>query len=360
MESKKSPRAWANDRSSAGLSGWSQGMCSEIPGVVRTSLRTTSQSSIFSNTLRGSPGPAKWANRVPPVPRPHEGTDTRKAAARSVSFSMSIPRRVSWRPRCSKSSSSHFSRLRFSWAIRSPSNSKAMAPPCRWLTTVTLPVSGFTMFLAAFHGRQASSAFRLTFPLMKRCRGSPAPHPTSLAPGLSPCLPGPPGGRLARGPRVPCYALRNVEDHAQGAAGALHRALGGARHPDPRRLPVVRGGLAAARRGPAHRLRQGDVLPPAAHPPPLRPAGEGRREPLSPHLRDPAAQAVPAGLCRPGAGHLLFPRGAREPAARGRARGHRADRGEQSLPAEGGPPQRRAPRPRARGSRDRDPDRRVR
>ena len=83
------------------LSGLSQGMCSEMPGVERVSLKTTSQSSTFSKTLRGSPGPAKRAKRVPPVPTPHDGTETRKAMARSVSVSMSTPRRASWRPRCS-------------------------------------------------------------------------------------------------------------------------------------------------------------------------------------------------------------------------------------------------------------------
>jgi hypothetical protein len=70
-------------------------MCSEIPGVTRTSRRTVSQSSSFSNTLRGSPGPAKRAKRVPPVPTPHDGTATRKAVARSVIRSMSTPRRLS-------------------------------------------------------------------------------------------------------------------------------------------------------------------------------------------------------------------------------------------------------------------------
>ena len=101
IESKNSLRASAKLRSSAALSGLSQGMCSDMPGVVRTSLKTTSQSSIFSKTLRGSPGLGKRAKRVPPVPTPHEGTATRNPIARSVSFSMSAPRRASCRPRCS-------------------------------------------------------------------------------------------------------------------------------------------------------------------------------------------------------------------------------------------------------------------
>ena len=100
MESKKRPRAAANALSSAGLSGSSHGMCSEIPGVTRTIWLMTSQSSSFSKTLRGSPGPAKRAKRVPPVPTPHEGTATRKAIARSVSRSTSTPPRRSCLPRC--------------------------------------------------------------------------------------------------------------------------------------------------------------------------------------------------------------------------------------------------------------------
>jgi hypothetical protein len=75
-------------------------MCSEMPGVERVSLKTTSQSSTFSNTLRGSPRPGKRAKRVPPVPTPHEGTEIWKAAAFRVRPSMSIPRRASWRSRC--------------------------------------------------------------------------------------------------------------------------------------------------------------------------------------------------------------------------------------------------------------------
>ena len=76
-------------------------MWSEIPGVTRTIWWMTSQSSSFSKTLRGSPGPAKRAKRVPPVPTPHEGTATRNAIARSVSRSISTPRRRSCFPRCS-------------------------------------------------------------------------------------------------------------------------------------------------------------------------------------------------------------------------------------------------------------------
>ncbi len=85
----------ANSRSAAGSFGSSHGMCSEIPGVTRTSLWIASQSSSFSKTSRGSPGPAKRAKRVPPVPTPHEGTATRNAIARSVSRSISTPRRAS-------------------------------------------------------------------------------------------------------------------------------------------------------------------------------------------------------------------------------------------------------------------------
>jgi hypothetical protein len=70
-------------------------MCSEIPGVTCTRRRIVSQSSSFSNTLRGSPGPAKRAKRVPPVPTPHEGTATRNAIALRVKASMSVPRRAS-------------------------------------------------------------------------------------------------------------------------------------------------------------------------------------------------------------------------------------------------------------------------
>ena len=72
-----------------------------MPGVTRTSLLTTSQSSSFSKTLRGSPGPGKRAKRVPPVPTPHEGTATRNASARSLSRSMSSLRRRSCLPRWS-------------------------------------------------------------------------------------------------------------------------------------------------------------------------------------------------------------------------------------------------------------------
>src|SRR6185295_4893602 len=109
------------------------------------------------------------------------------------------------------------------------------------------------------------------------------PRPTSCAPRLSPGDDGPGEPAAAGLPEAPCYALRNVD--AQDT-GALHRALGGARFPDPGRLPVARRGLAAARRGRAHGVRQGPVLPPPPYPPPLRPAGEGRRQPLSPRLRD--------------------------------------------------------------------------
>ena len=72
-----------------------------MPGVDLTSLKTAPQSSIFSKTFRGSPVPGKRANRVPPVPTPQEGTETRKAIARSVSVSMSTLRRASCAPRWS-------------------------------------------------------------------------------------------------------------------------------------------------------------------------------------------------------------------------------------------------------------------
>ena len=42
--------------------------------------RITAQSSSFSWMFRGSPGPGKRAKRVPPVPTPHEGIATPKAA----------------------------------------------------------------------------------------------------------------------------------------------------------------------------------------------------------------------------------------------------------------------------------------
>ena len=70
-------------------------------------------------------------------------------------------------------------------------------------------------------------------------------------------------------------------------------------------------------------------------------------------------QALPHRLRRARARTRSFARrGPGEPAARGRARGRRADRGQQPLPAEGGASQRRAPHPRARRPRHRVPDRR--
>ena len=52
---------------------------------TRTSDCTVAQSSSFSNTSRGSPGPGKRAKRVPPVPRPQEGSATRSDCARASS-----------------------------------------------------------------------------------------------------------------------------------------------------------------------------------------------------------------------------------------------------------------------------------
>ena len=61
----------------------------------------TWQSSSFSNTLRGSPGPGKRAKRVPPVATPQEGTATVNAAARAWMTAMSMPLRASCRARWS-------------------------------------------------------------------------------------------------------------------------------------------------------------------------------------------------------------------------------------------------------------------
>ena len=46
---------------------------------------------------RGSPGPGNRAKRVPPVPRPQDGTATRKRIARSVNASMSMSSTQSYR-----------------------------------------------------------------------------------------------------------------------------------------------------------------------------------------------------------------------------------------------------------------------
>ncbi len=93
--SRRTARATtANDRSSAAFAGLSQGICSEMPGVTRVALNTTSQSSSFSKMFRGSPPPGNRAKRVPPVPTPHDGTATRNIVAASTSRSISIPRRV--------------------------------------------------------------------------------------------------------------------------------------------------------------------------------------------------------------------------------------------------------------------------
>ncbi len=54
-------------------------MCSETAGVARQSCWIAPQSSSFSNTSRGSPGPGKRAKRVPPVPTPQDGIATREA-----------------------------------------------------------------------------------------------------------------------------------------------------------------------------------------------------------------------------------------------------------------------------------------
>jgi hypothetical protein len=69
----------------------------EIVGVARASCWITPQSSIFSNTLRGSPGPGKRAKRVPPVPTPQVGIATPNAMTFCTSASASIPRRASAR-----------------------------------------------------------------------------------------------------------------------------------------------------------------------------------------------------------------------------------------------------------------------
>ena len=112
------------------LSGLSQGMCSEMPGVERMSLRTTSQSSIFSKTLRGSPAPGEA--REPSAPgadapgrhRDAEGLGSLRSAPRcrcrgaraGARDDRSRPRAPS---RC----------LRLSAATCSASNSNPMAPP---------------------------------------------------------------------------------------------------------------------------------------------------------------------------------------------------------------------------------------
>ena len=57
-------------------------MCSETRGVARQSWWIAAQSSSFSHTSRGSPGPGKRAKRVPPVPTPQEGTATSKLRGR--------------------------------------------------------------------------------------------------------------------------------------------------------------------------------------------------------------------------------------------------------------------------------------
>ena len=58
--------------------------------MARVSCWMVAQSSSLSKTWRGSPGPAKRAKRVPPVPTPQVGTATPKAAISPTTPSMSL------------------------------------------------------------------------------------------------------------------------------------------------------------------------------------------------------------------------------------------------------------------------------
>ena len=98
IASKPSPSSAAFAFRSAG-SALSQGMCSDTLGVAAVSSWITAQSSSLSKMSRGSPVPGKRAKRVPPVPTPHDGTATPKAATLAFTRAMSIPRRSSCSPR---------------------------------------------------------------------------------------------------------------------------------------------------------------------------------------------------------------------------------------------------------------------
>jgi hypothetical protein len=73
----------------------------ETVGVARESCWMTAQSSSLSKMLRGSPMPGYRANRVPPLPTPHDGMATAKFATAFVIRSISIFRRASCSPSAS-------------------------------------------------------------------------------------------------------------------------------------------------------------------------------------------------------------------------------------------------------------------
>src|SRR4051812_34765547 len=104
-----------------------------------------------------------------------------------------------------------------------------------------------------------------------------------------------------------CYKRRNrgVPHDEPLEPEPVRDSVRGTRRAGPVGLPHGGGSLAAARRGSAHRLSKGEVLPPSVHSAFLRLSREGGGEPLPCGFRNPPPPPLPDRICRARAGLLV-------------------------------------------------------